>query len=268
MTKGKKLLLILILILLALVVWRYISLKRNQPESGRQIGYREFFGLGNQQTPGGAGPTYQPDFIDGGTSTGGEPVSPTSPSGQKTPESAFKDSPALSPLGSLSIGEPNTPGSTSVGKTSSTPRNPNSTSTGLLDFETDTDSEETLLCDPRDIALEFTPEEKERLRQLELQLLQMAPELRSAENVEDEVSTYESFAIYGQKIAEYKNFCFEKTARFPVKPKRRPTPFWNDPAQETEGFYSSNKAFQFGKENDQTAKSYYYIEHLFEMNIW
>lgn len=261
----KKILLILLLVLLIAGIWRYVTLKRAPGRAGEPITYREFFGLGGRTPAPAPNPGYQSDFLneDEPDITPETPVTPA----PQAPQSAF-ETPPLSPSGSLAVTPigsnyfgSQTPGA--AGRGSST----GSTAGGNLGLDGDILDPNTLLCDPRDITIEFTPEEIARLNQLDQQLAQFAPYLRSEENVESEISNYENFKIYNDRIVEYKNFCFNKTAGFAVKPARRPTPFWSDPALDTGKFYTVNKAFGYAK-GPNDVKSYYFIENFFNMNIW
>ncbi|HSE57010.1 MAG TPA: hypothetical protein VLB02_02920 [Candidatus Paceibacterota bacterium] len=266
--RKKLFFIILILLLLVAGVWRYVTLRRSPGQTGEPVTYRQFFGLGGKTPAPAPGTGFQSDFTNEGEPDAEPSVQPVKNPAPQAPHSAFA-TPALTPTSTAQTAA--ALGNNYFGTSSGTPgrstRGTGSSLNGNLDLEDDLLDPDTLLCDPRDITIEFTPAELDRLNQLEQQLAQLAPTLRSAENVEEEIANYENFKIYNNRIVEYKNFCFNKTAQFTTKPARRATPFWSDSTLNTNKFYPVNKAFSYAK-GDNDIKSFYFIENYFNMNIW
>ena len=264
---------LLLALLLVFGIYRYITLKQESNRSGNPLTYRAFFGLSeSEKIINDIDNPYTPDFENPQTGGGNTPGTPrTGPNQPSTPNnreplSAFGTTPPFSPAGEIGRSNafnqnPDTSDDPTPGN--NTPGNDNTPAETATAVRAVGDDKE---CVPEDIDIEFTAAELAQLAILEERFNQLAPTLVSDQAVKTERANYQTFKVKNDKIVEYKNYCFQQTAKFADKNflKRLPTPFWTNPALNTPSF--KNTPDEEPLMDDPKGRSF--IERLFRLNVW
>ncbi len=290
MNAVKKIFLILILVLLAFVVYRYVVLKKNQEEgSSTPITFRDFFNLGDKSYPGSEGgdvpiiPIFENEGLGTGGTAGGGNTTPggggssgSGGEGTGTPgtASAFGDAPPFEPGGSfgaggsLGSGGDFGDGSPFGNNTGNTGQSGSGSSGGGLTTPTGP------ICSAKDTDIVFTDEENARLQVLEARFNAIAPTLITDQGVVIENGNYQTYKSKNDKIVEYRNFCFERApllADAALK-RRLPTPYWSDSTLNRATFASDATSVPTRPSVPRTparnSGTDAFIEKLFRLNIW
>jgi type II secretory pathway pseudopilin PulG len=107
-----------------------------------------------------------------------------------------------------------------------------------LDDEDIADADEVSdeeICGERDLNIQFTPEEIQRLQELQARFYAVSQYLHNDGDVMAEKSNWSTFKTESDKITEFYDYCKETAPKIanPLLKFRIPTPFWHETAKDT-----------------------------------
>ncbi len=124
------------------------------------------------------------------------------------------------------------------------------------------------ICSSDDLEIDFTPEEIARLQVLERRFYDLAPNLRTDEDVQSEAGNYSSYKTLNNKYTEMIAYCENIVPQLSTTlNKRVATPLYSDSARNQEYFtdgVNPDVAINMSSPGNRPRL----IEKLFRLNIW
>lgn len=258
----KKILIITLLIIATVGTIFYFRQKNAQESGTTNSGFKSFFNFGTKKPSSSTGTNDElsSDF----TTPEEKPGDETKDEGTTPTTSVFGTTPPITPGGTLSEKQGETSGGLAQG---GTPTNGTPFEGGVGTGTGGTPSPR-VICSADDLEIDFTPEEIARLQVLERRFYDLAPVLRTDEDVQTEAGNYSSYKTLNDKNRELISYCEATTPQLGTAlNKRVPTPLYTDPAQNQE--YFTDDALPQGPINMTTPGAHpRFIEKLFRLNIW
>ncbi len=129
-------------------------------------------------------------------------------------------------------------------------------------------------CSDADTNIDFTQAEIARLNILQNRFYTIAQSLRSDSDVQTELSNYDAFQVKASQALELYNYCQSKLPLItnPALQKRVATPFWRDPAKDSQTFLSPEGDLQGEMSINHSEKSMptllRILQNVLHINLW
>lgn len=167
-----------------------------------------------------------------------------------------------------SRGNPNEPPTTTP---TGTPGGPGIENNGTINPTTPGTAVVENSCSDADTTIEFTAEEVARLNTLRLRFSNIAANLYTNGDIEQQLALFDSFNAKSAQVSELINFCENVSPSLPLALQVRvPTPFYHDSSRDNNTFTGGNEQTVPGRrpylENPSVVTTL--VERLLRINIW